>query len=50
MVDGNKCIADSIFGTPRSKLVCSDPNRVDLKGLKYAIHPREQVEDSNIIF
>ena len=50
MVDGNKCIADSIFGTPRSKLVCSDPNRIDLKGLKYAIHPREQVKDSNIIF
>ena len=40
MVKGDICQADTIFGMKRSDLVCSDPNRTDLKGLKYAIHPR----------
>lgn len=50
IVDGNECKADSIFGTPRKDLVCSDPNRRDLKGLKYAIHPRLNDGTFNIRF
>lgn len=50
IVDRNKCIADTIFGTPRKNLICSDPNRKDLIGLKYAIHPKMQQQNSNIEF
>ena len=50
IVDGNECRADTIFGLPRADLVCSDPNREDLKGLKYAIHPRLNDKSKNIIF
>lgn len=42
MVSGNKCTADTIFGMRRKDLVCSEPNRADLRGLKVAIHPRLQ--------
>ena len=41
-VSGNTCTADSVFGMKRRDLVCVDPNRKDLKGLKLAIHPRLQ--------
>lgn len=50
IVDGNKCKADTIFGLPRADLVCSDPNRKDLKGLKYAIHPRLNDKSKNMLF
>ena len=42
IVSGNKCTADTIFGMRRKDLVCSEPNRPDLRGLKVAIHPRLQ--------
>lgn len=50
IVDKNTCRRDTIFGLPRSDLVCSDPNRKDLKGLKYAIHPRLNDRSKNMIF
>lgn len=48
IVDGVNCRADTIFGTPRKKLICSDPNRKDLKGLKLVIHPRYNSSSNNI--
>lgn len=42
IVDKNKCSADTIFGMKRKDLILSEPNRVDLRGLKKAIHPRLQ--------
>ena len=42
IVSGNKCTADTIFGMRRKDLVCTEPNRADLRGLKLAIHPRLQ--------
>ena len=45
-VSGNKCTADSVFGMKRSDLVCVDPNRSDLQGLKLAIHPRLQTAEN----
>tara|TARA_B100000925_G_scaffold240816_1_gene189993 strand:- start:1147 stop:1728 length:582 start_codon:yes stop_codon:yes gene_type:complete len=50
IVDGDVCKSDTIFGTPRKDLVCIDPNREDLKGLKYAIHPRLNDRNKNMIF
>lgn len=50
IVDGDTCKADTVFGLPRKDLVCSDPNRKDLKGLKYAIHPRLNDSNKNIKF
>ena len=50
MVDKNKCTADTVFGMRRKDLVCSMPNRTDLQGLKYAIHPRLQPMGKNLIF
>lgn len=50
IVDGDQCKADTIYGTPRRDLVCSDPNREDLKGLKYAIHPRLNDRSRNMTF
>jgi hypothetical protein len=50
VVDNNKCRADTIFGTPRRYLFCSEPNRKDLKGFKYAIHPRLNDRSRNMIF
>lgn len=49
IVDKNDCIADSIWGTKRKDLICSDPNRKDLKGLKYAIHPRLNDVTKNMV-
>ena len=50
IVNGDTCKADTVFGLPRKDLVCSDPNRKDLKGLKYAIHPRLNDSNKNIKF
>jgi len=46
MVSGNKCTADTIFGMRRKDLVCTEPNRPDLRGLKLAIHPRLQTAEN----
>ena len=46
IVKGNKCIADTVFGMRRKDLVCTEPNRKDLKGLKLAIHPRLQTAEN----
>ena len=47
-VEGNRCSADTVFGMKRRDLICVDPNRKDLKGLKLAIHPR--LQKANNIF
>ena len=50
VVSGDRCKADTVFGMPRKHLVCSPPNRVDLKELKLAIHPRLNNPCYNVYF